>query len=50
MQVDLTEVELSNLMAIINAAQIKGNDAETVAMLKVKLRGVPAEPEPEGGE
>jgi hypothetical protein len=55
-QIELTDVDIQNLLAIINTAQIKGQDAETIANLKIKLRqGQPPAPEvpdtqKEGGE
>ena len=40
-QVELSQVDVQNLLAIINAADIKGNMAETIASLKMKLNAIP---------
>ena len=36
-QVELTAIDVQNLLAIINSAQIKGDTAETIVSLKQKL-------------
>lgn len=34
---ELTQEEIKNIIALINSAQIKGQDATTVALLQTKL-------------
>jgi len=56
MQVELEIADIQNLLSIVNQSMIKGQDAETIANLKIKLRqALPAvkndNPQPEeGGE
>lgn len=46
-QVELNEMDVKNLLAIINQAQIKGDTAETIVILKQKLTAaLPKQPEP----
>ena len=55
MVVELEVLDIQNLLGIVNAANIKGQDAETIANLKIKLRAglppgeVPPEKPTEGG-
>ena len=39
MQVELTVVDVQNLIGIINGTQFKGESAETIVLLKQKLAG-----------
>lgn len=44
MQVDLNELDIKNLLAIINKATINGEQAETITLLKRKLKSKPTPP------
>ena len=46
-EVQFTDVDIKNLLAIVNSAQIKGGEAETIVLLKQKLAKMIEPDEPE---
>jgi len=46
-QVNLTELDIKNILAIIDASQISGGSAEAIVELKGKLKSaIPTQPAP----